>query len=164
MRTPDVPVVGGTWSGGTARARFSGALRLAGSIAQTGKKTTVVGKGPGCEPGTHTSACGAVDRMFSGAKATVVSTRRHRLGIAAAPGLVRAAFFGPCPGEPTKVRALGNGLELGDAAYREATLFSRSTAGLSLQGSADITTTLGGGTGTVVQHVRMTLVLRHVGT
>lgn len=163
LRTPDVPVVSGSWSGGTARARFGGALRLSGSITQTGKRTTVVGKGQGCEPATHTVACDPVNRTFSGARATVVSRRRHRLGIAAAAGLVPAEFFGSCPGEPTKVRAIGNGIELGDATYKEATLFSRNTAGLTLQGSADVTTTLGGDAGTVVQHVRMTLVLRHVG-
>jgi hypothetical protein len=162
LRTSDVPLIAGSWSGGSARAHFSGSVPLSGSILQSGTKKTVVKGGTACDTGTHKQTCARVNRSFSAKKSTLVSRKRHRIADSS-PGLVPPEFFTSCPGEPTKVRLTGSGIELGDAAYKETTLFSRNTAGVTVQGRADVTTELGGGTGTVVQHVRMTIALRRVG-
>jgi hypothetical protein len=162
LRTTDVPLVTGSWSGGSTRAHFSGSVPLSGSILQSGTKKTVIKGGPACNTGTHRLTCARVNRSFTATKSTLVSRKRHRIADSS-PTLIPADFFSSCPGEPSNVRRTGSGIGLGDAGYKEATLFSRNTAGLTLQGSADVTTELGGGTGTVVQHVHMTITLRRVG-
>jgi hypothetical protein len=162
LRTSDVRLITGSWSGGSARAHFSGSVPLSGSIVQSGTRKTVVKGGTACDTGTHKQTCARVNRTFSAKKSTLVSRKRHRIADSS-PNLVPPDVFTSCPGEPTKVRLTGSGIGLGDAAYKETTLFSRNTAGLTLHGSADVTTELGGSTGTVVQHVRMTIALRRVG-
>jgi len=163
LRTTSVPILTGRWAGGTARARFTGAIGVRAGIVQTGTRTTTIGTDPGCETGKHKVTCQPVNRSYAGKTTGVLSRRRHRLGLLPIRGLISADFLTTCPGEPKNVRAVGTGVELGDAKYAEGTLFASTTAGVTLQGRADATTQLGGGTGTVVQHVRLTLGLRHVG-
>src|SRR6188472_4264187 len=103
LRTTDVPVVSGSWSGGSARARFSGAVRLSGSILQSGTRKIVVKGGPACNTGTHKQTCARVNRTFSRTKSTLVSRKAHRIAVSS-PNLVPADFFSACPGEPANVR------------------------------------------------------------
>jgi hypothetical protein len=163
LRSSDVSVVRGTWPGGNRRARFTGSVRIAGTIKQAGAKTTTTTGDAGCSKGTHRVTCARVTRSFRNKAVQLVSRRVHRLGFRRIAGLVPDDFFTSCPGEPSGVRALAGGIELAGARYSERDLFDRNTAGVTLQGSADITTKLLKSPGSVVQHVRWTLSLRRVG-
>ena len=163
LRSSDVAIVTGRWSGGPSRARFAGSIPLAATVQQSGTKTTTVLSGVGCDLGTHRMRCPNVTRSFSDATTGVISRRRHRLGLLHVPDLVPSEFDNGCPGEPKNVKAVTGTLELAGAKYSESVLFASSTAGLTLQGSADISTRLFTGPGLVLQHVRWTLVLRHIG-
>ena len=164
LRSSDVSIVAARWSGGKSRARFSGKVVVSGSTQQSGTKTTTVGTGAGCETGTHRTRCQRVYRSFANQPTGLVSRRLHRLSLLRVPGLVSSDFDNGCPGEPANIKAISGNVELAGATYSEATLVSTSTAGLTLQGKADITTRLYDPIpGNVVQHVRWTLLLRRVG-
>lgn len=163
LRSSDVSVVAGSWAGGKARARFGGSIRLAGTIKQSGTQTITTRGMAGCDKGTRRVTCGRLMRSFRAKTARLVSRRVHRLGLRRIAGLVPADVYTSCPGEPTAVRALASGIELAGATYSERELFDRTTAGMTLQGSADITTKLLSSPANVVQHVRWTLILRRVG-
>lgn len=163
LRSSDVSLVAGSWSGGKSRARFSGAIVAGGSVQQSGAKTTTVTAGVGCELGSHRQTCAKVNRSVSDKKTGLISRRLRRIGLLRIRGLVSSDFDTPCPGEPTSIKAIAGGVELAGASYSESELFARSTAGLTLQGSADVSTKLLNGSGAVVQHVRWTLTLRRVG-
>jgi hypothetical protein len=163
MRNADVALVTGSWSGGKARARFAGPIPVRGTIVQSGTKTTKVSGTSGCGVGTTRQTCARVTRSYSDKTTGLLSRRLHRLGITRVRDLVSSDFDTPCPGEPKNVRAVSATVELADASYSERSLFDRTTAGLSLQGGIAVTTTLGGGTGTVVQHASLSILLRHVG-
>ncbi len=163
LRSSDVSVVSASWGGGKARARFSGSIRLAGTIKQAGTQRITTSGTAGCDKGTRRVACPRITRSFRAKTVRLVSRRVHRLGLRRVAGLVPSDVYTSCPGEPTAVRASGSGIELASAAYSERDFFARTTAGVTLQGSADITTKLLGSPGNVVQHVRWTLVLRRAG-
>lgn len=163
VRSSDVSLLVGAWSGGKARARFFGKIVLGGSVQQTGTKSSTVTAGAGCELGTHRQACTRVARSVSNQKTGLISRRRHRLGLLPIYTLVSHDFITPCPGEPPAIQAIAGGLDIAGAGYQEAELFARSTAGETLQGSADVSTNLLNGSGSVVQHVHWTLTLRRVG-
>jgi hypothetical protein len=165
FRSRDVSVVTARWAGGRSRVRFSGSVgSLGGSIRQTGKKTTKQSGSAGCEQGTRHAVCTPVSRTFAGQRAQLVSGRLHKLGFRRLRGFVPDAFFGDCPGEPASVRSIGSGLSLADATLDERDLFNRSVGGLTLQGSADSTTTLLNRSATVTEHVRFTVTLRRLGS
>jgi opacity protein-like surface antigen len=163
LRSSDVSLVAGSWSGSTSRARFSGKIVLGGAVQQSGTKTTTVTAGIGCEVGTHKQTCLRVNRSVSGKTTGLISRRLHRLGLVRIPNLVSSDFNTACPGEPANVRSIGGGLELAGARYNEADLFARSTGGVTLQGSVDVSTKLLNGSGSVAEHIRWTLTLRRVG-
>jgi hypothetical protein len=164
FRSRDVSVVTARWAGGRARVRFSGsASALGGSIRQTGRKTTTTSGPAGCDEGTRRASCTPVSRGFSDRSAQLVSGRLHKVSFRRMSGFVPDAFFGDCPGEPAPVRAVGAGLALADAGVDERDLFDRSVGGLTLEGTADVTTTLLNRSAKIVQHVRWTLTLRRLG-
>jgi hypothetical protein len=163
LHSSDVSLVGGRWSGGNSRARFSGKIALGGSVQQSGTRTITITAGVGCELGGHRQTCARVNRSFSNTTSGLISRRLHRLGLLRIPNLVSSDFATACPGEPASIRSIAGGIELAGARFDEADLFARSTAGVTLQGSADVSTKLLNGSGSVVQHVRWTLTLRRVG-
>jgi hypothetical protein len=119
--------------------------------------------GAGCDQGTRDLSCDRVSRSVSNLRAQLVSGRLHKVGFRRMKGVVPAAFFGSCPGEPTAVRSIGGGLALADASLNERDLFDRDVGGLTLHGEADATTTLLNRSATVVEHVRWTVTLRRLG-
>jgi hypothetical protein len=163
IRSSDASIMTASWPRTSARVTFSAPVRLlAGTVNQSGTKTTRIG-GSGCDTGTHKITCLRVRRSFRNQTVQLVSRRAHRLGFRRMTGLVSDAFFNRCPGEPSAVRALSGGIELADATFSERDLFDRTTAGVTLQGSADVTTKLLKSPGNVIQRVRWTLTLRRLG-
>jgi hypothetical protein len=164
LRSRDASVVTATWAGGRARVRFGGAARaLGGLIRESGTKTTTTTGPAECDPGTQRLTCTPISRSVSDLRAELVSGRRHEVGFRRMKDVVPDAFFGSCPGEPTSVRTVGSGLALADASFSERDLFDRNTGGLTLQGSADASTTLLNRTAKIVEHVRWTATLRRLG-
>jgi hypothetical protein len=162
LRSDGASTVTASWAGGKSRARFSGRVSLAGTLVQTGTKTIRTPAGNGCDGDVHSSSCTPVRRTFADHRIGLVSRRRHRLGFTRLTGVVPRSVYTTCPGEPAGVRALSSGLEAADTSYSERELFDRATAGLTLEGDADVSTKLLGSPGNVVQHVRWTLLFRRV--
>lgn len=163
VRSADASVVAGSWPGPRAPATFDGAVRLAGAIRQSGSKTTRDGGPAGCPQDERHPDCGLLTRTFQNRSMRLVSGRPRRLGFRRIPGLVPDVFYNGCPGEPSAVRRLAGGINLADAAYSEKELFDRSTAGVTLRGSTDVTTKLFSPPGSVLQRARWTLTLRRLG-
>jgi hypothetical protein len=164
LRTSDMSAVTASWAGGRALVRFLGKARfLAGSVSQSGSKTTTASGPTGCKSGVEHKDCKVVVRSFRNQSASLVSRKRHLLSFGAMRGLVPSQFFGSCPGEPSVVRSVTGGVELADAKLNEKNLFDRTVAALTLAGSADATTQLTDGSARVVQHVRWTVTLRRLG-
>lgn len=161
LRTSDLGAVRGTWAGGTARARFTGSILFGGTVTQSGTKTTRVTGAAVCDKGTHTSTCPRVRRTFSSRPVGLVSGHPHRIGFRPLRGIVAPAFYTDCPGEPTAIRRLSNGLEAADAGYRERELFDPSTGGYGVEGDTTLTTPVTNGI--VVQRIRWSLLFRRVG-
>jgi hypothetical protein len=162
LRTTDLDAIRGIWSGGSARARFSGAIRFAGTVTQTGTKTTRV-TGVACDKGTHTVTCPRVRRTFSERSVGLVSLHAHRIGFTPLRGIVAPAFYGDCPGEPTEIRRLSNDLEAADVGYKERELFASSTGGYGVEGDTTVTNHVYKTPGVSVQRIRWTLLFRRVG-
>ena len=164
FRSSDASIITGTWSGARARAAFSPPVRLlGGSITQSGRKTTRVTGPSTCSPATHRLKCARITRSFQNRNVQLVSRRAHRLGFRRMKGLVPSDFFNSCPGEPSAVRQIAGGIELADSTYSERTLFDPSTAGVTLQGRADVTTKLLNVTGAVIERVSWNLTFRRLG-
>jgi hypothetical protein len=164
LRSSDASVIIGSWPGGRARASFSQTIRsLTGSITQSGTKTTRTTGAAPCSQETHRLQCARITRSLQNRSVQVVSRHVHRLGFRRIQGLVPSDFFGSCPGEPSAVRAIAGGIELADSTYSERDLFDPKTAAVTQQGSADVTSNFLNGTGTVLERVRWTLILRRLG-
>jgi hypothetical protein len=162
LRTSEA-IVNGRWAGGSARARFVNPVRgLSGSATQTGTKTTKT-TGSGCTAGGRHFNCARKYGTYQNRSAQLVSGRVHHLGFRRMRRLVPDSFFNSCPGEPTAIRAVGGNLDLADVKYSERDLFAHTTAALTLRASADVTTTNLPASGTVVQHVRWTVIFRRLG-
>jgi hypothetical protein len=148
---------------GGGRARFTGSLRgLDETVQQRGTKTTRSSGTAGCTA-THRFACRPLTRVLHDRSTQLVSRRLHRLGFRPLVGLVPADLLNGCPGEPTAVRHIGGGLDLAAAKYGEADVFDSNVGGITLQGTADVTTQTLSGSAKVVQHVAWTLTLRRLG-
>lgn len=164
LRSHDVSVVTVRWAGGRSRVRFAGAVgSLAERIRQTGSKTTRT-SGSGCDDSVSRATCAPLTRTFRGRRAQLVSARRHKLTFRRMRGLVPADFVNDCPGEPARVRAVVAGLAFADATFSEREFFDRRVGGLTLQGTAEATTTLLNRSARIVHHVRWTLTLRRLGS
>jgi hypothetical protein len=164
LRSSDASVITGSWPGGRARASFSQPVRLLrGSIIQSGTKTTRNTGAAPCSQETHQLQCARITRSFQNRSVQVVSRHVHRLGFRRIQGLVPSDFFGSCPGEPSAVRAIAGGIELADSTYSERDLFNPTTAAVTRQGSADVTSDFLNGTGRVLERVRWTLIFRRLG-
>jgi hypothetical protein len=164
LRSREGSVVTVRWSGGRSRVTFSGSAgSLAGLIRQTGTKVTQSSGPTGCEQGTRRASCDPITRTFKGQRAQLASGRAHKLGFRRMKGFVPDVFFNDCPGEPAAVRSLAAGLNLADGSFSERSLFDRSIGGLTLQGTAEATTTLLDRSATIVQRIRWTLTLRRLG-
>jgi hypothetical protein len=164
FRSKDVSVVTARWTGGRSRVRFSGSAgSLGGSIHQTGTTRTTSTGPAGCAVGPRRTTCTPITRTFHNRAAALVSGRLHKLSFRRMSGFVPDDFFTDCPGEPAAVRSVAGGLSLANGSFDERDLFNRSVGGLTLEGSADATTTLLNGSATIVHHVRWTLTLRRVG-
>jgi hypothetical protein len=164
IRSSDNSVVAASWSG-RGRVRFSSGVRfLGGAVQQSGTKTTR-GVGPStCDKSIHRLTCTPLTHSFQNQAAQPVSRRAHRFSFLAMKALVPANFFNSCPGEPTAVRSIGGGLELAGSNLSEADLFDRAVAGITLQGSSDVTTQTVSGSAKVVQHISWRLTLRRLGS
>jgi hypothetical protein len=164
LRSSDVSSIAMRWSGGTSRARFGGRIAVAGSIAQSGTKTTrVTGPSGSCDVGTHRQTCQRLRAAISERNVGIVSLRRHRLSLTPLRAVVPAGFYTDCPGEPTPIRRLSNGLDVADAPYSEHVLAAPSTGGLSVQGGAKVTDGFLKPASHVVQQIQWTLLFRRVG-
>ena len=161
LRTSDLSAIRGVWAGGTARARFTGSVRFGGTVTQSGTKTTRITGTAGCDKGMHPLACVRIRRTLSDRTVGLVSTHAHRIGFRPLRGLVAPAFYTGCPGEPTAIRRLSNGLEAADAGYKERELFDPSTGGYAVEG--DTTLTIPQTNGNVVERIRWSLLFRRVG-
>ena len=163
FRSSDLSPVSVSWAGGDVRARFAGAIPIVGTLIQTGTKTTRVSGASSCDAGTHRVTCRRLRSSISGREVRVVSRRAHRMSLTPLRGVVPAAFYGDCPGEPRPIRRMSNGLEIADTRYSEPDLLSGSTGGFGVEGGADVTTRLFSPPGKVVQRIRWTLLFRRVG-
>jgi hypothetical protein len=152
------------WSGGPSRARFGGRIAVAGSIVESGTKTTrVAGASGSCDVGAHRQTCERMRGTISGRDVGIISLRRHRLSLTPLRGVVPNSFYTDCPGEPTPIRLLSNGLDVADASYSERVLAAPSTGGLSLRGGAEVTDGFLKPPSHVVQQIHWTLLFRRVG-
>ena len=163
LRTTDFDAIHGSWAGGSARARYTGAVHFAGTVTQSGTKTTRITGTAGCEKGTRTTTCARVRRTFSGRAVGLVSGHAHRIGFKPLRGIVAPAFYGDCPGEPTEIRRLSNDLEAADVGYKERELFDPATGGYGIEGDTTVTTHVYKTPGVVVQRIRWSLLFRRVG-
>jgi hypothetical protein len=163
LRSSDVSPIAMRWSGGASRARFGGRIAVAGSIAQSGTKTTRVTGTSGCDVGTHRLTCRRLRAAIAGRNLGILSRRRHRMSLTALRAVVPQSFYTDCPGEPAPFRRLSNGLEVADAGYSERALATPSTGGLNVQGGATVTTEFFSPPGRVVQKINFTLLFRRVG-
>ncbi|HEX6489789.1 MAG TPA: hypothetical protein VF002_00285 [Gaiellaceae bacterium] len=164
LQSSDASIVSASWAGGGARAIFAAPVRLlAGSVTQSGRKTTRSSGPAPCSQGTHRLRCTRITRSFQDRSAELVSRRVHRLGFRPIRGLVTNDFFNSCPGEPSAVRAIAPGIELAGSRYSERELFDPATAAVTLQGSAEVTSTFLSQPATVIERVRWTLMFRRLG-
>ena len=164
LRSRDVSVVTARRAGTAGRVIFSGTVTaIGGTIRESGTKTTRSSGPVGCEQDTQKTTCPPVTQTFRGQHARLVGGRRHTLTLGPMKRLVPDAFFNDCPGEPRAVRRISTGLGFADARLNERDIFDRSVAGLTLQGSADASTTLFNRSAKIEQHVRWTLTLRRLG-
>jgi hypothetical protein len=164
LRSADDAVIGARRAAG-GRARFSGSVRfLTETVSQSGTKTVETTGPSACEKSIQRLVCKRLTRTLRNRAAQPVSRRLHQVTFRPVSGLVPRAFFAPnCPGEPAEVRNIAGGLELASGKFREADLFDRNVGGMTLQGSADVTTETLSGSARVTQHVGWRLRLQRLG-